>query len=215
MRQFAWLVLMGVLLCGVAGAAPIVGVTCTGSWSNDASGGGTYGCGGAIDGITNDVVSGPGGRASYWLGRDLTSGNSANETLTFDLGALFLIDSFDIFNTHNGLCAGCNDRGTVNFQIWISQNPVIPDTLPGASFGDLVLTDALAYYTVNPNPLQHFDITPELGRYVTFRATSFVRLGAGLSELSVNTEVPEPAAGLLCAAALAVAFAIRRRRAHA
>jgi hypothetical protein len=88
-----------------AAPIPIASVTCTGSWSENPTGIGFYGCAGAIDGIINDTVPGPTGNASYWLGRqsDTTNIFQLNETLTFDLGGLFLVNAVDLYNTHNGV----------------------------------------------------------------------------------------------------------------
>lgn len=188
-----------------------VSVTCTGAWPNYSTGGGPYDCVNTIDGVTDDTAPGLGGNNSYWLGRDVTWGTSDDETLTFDLGFLSPgILGFEIYNSHNGLNPGGNDRGTLTFDVWVSSSPVTPDTNPASSFGTLVLSNqSLAFPTVDPNPDQSFAITPIGGRYVTFRALTFTGAGAGLSEFQVDVVVPEPTSAKLVIVALAALLILR------
>jgi YVTN family beta-propeller protein len=182
--------LLGVGVClGASDVLTIHSVVCTGSWKFDTTGIGQYGCAGAFDGITTDSTSGgPTGNATFWLGRE----QQDNETLTFDLGGIFSISSVDLYNTHNGIN---NDRGTVNFKIWVSSSPQTPDNTPGSSFGTLVLSNTLAVSTTDPNPRQSFSFSPTLGRYVTFRAENWVFNsvhgdgGTGLSEIVLHGRV--------------------------
>lgn len=198
-------------VCACAGTLTATSVTCTGEYN----GGSYYGCGGLIDGVTDDTVLGPTGNASYWLGREYPyAAPYLNETFTVDLGTEALITGFDIFNTHNGQNPTANDRGTLGFTIWVSQDPVTPDTT-SPSFGTDVLDNTpLTFYPgVNPNPDQFFAITPTAGEYVTFRATNVGDLAsAGLSELEVDGSLPEPATFVLAGIALVGMAAIRRRR---
>ena len=181
--------LLGVGTClGADDVLPIHSVVCTGSWKFDTTGIGQYGCARAFDGLTTDSTSGGAGPgATFWLGREQTE----NETLTFDLGSIFSISSVDLYNTHNGIN---NDRGTVNFKIWISTPlPPTPDNNPSSSFGTLVLSNTLVFFpSTDPNPRQSFSFSPTLGRYVTFRAENFVFNtfhgdgGTGLSEIVLH-----------------------------
>jgi hypothetical protein len=189
----AFVFALGLCVFAQADQLPIIGVVCTGSWSgpvpgsHDPTGGGFYGCAGAIDGITTDFPNGQGAvPAGFWLGGEQVP----NETLTFDLGSVSTISSVDLYNTHNAVS---NDRGTLAFQIWISTTPVTPDTT-SSSFGTLVVSDTLAFYpSTDPNPAQSFSFPPTIGRYVTFRALSYPSPsyphydgGAGLSEIVLH-----------------------------
>ena len=202
---------MAVAFTPLAAAFPVApaSAVCSGSWfDNGFPGGDFYGCAGVIDGVVDDTVPGGegGGSASYWLGREQT----LNETFTVDLGGDFKITALDLYNTHNGINPDSNDRGTLHFKVWISSDPVIPDTV-SASFGTQVLDADLAFFPfTNPNPKQSFDIADTTGRYVTFRAetyqgaedlTGFPAVGAGLSEIVIQT--PEPATLALLALGIA------------
>jgi hypothetical protein len=198
---------LAAVLCGTAAASHIVisSVVGTGSWNNDPTCSGQFACSHAID----DVITEP-TQTGYWLGRETT----ANETLTFNLGAVYLIGGFDLYNTHN---AGFNDRGSHDFQIWISSTPVTPDTT-SPSFGTLVVSDVLGFIPFeSPTSAQTFSITPVSGQYVTFRAVTYYTLGAGLSEFRVNDApaVPEPGTSALLLAGLAAGgVRLRLRRRH-
>jgi hypothetical protein len=199
------------IFCAYAAASLLssVSVTCTGEFNSN------YTCGALIDGVTDDTILGPGGTASYWLGREYADSYTPylNETFTLDLGYEDLVTGFNIFNTRNGQNCCSNDRGTLAFTIWLSSVPVVPDT-SSSSFGTPVLVNtALVFYPgEHPNTLQPFTITPTFGRYVTFRATDVDSFGsAGLSEIQVEGTTPEPATFFLAGIALAALAAIRRR----
>ena len=197
--------------CGACAAGTIltpVSVTCTGEYNT------SYPCIALIDGITNDRTYEPSGNASYWLGREDPNSYQPylNETFTVDIGYVDLISGFHIYNTHNGLNETSNDRGTLNFTVWVSSELVSPDTY-SSSFGTEVLTDTPLVFTafLNPNAEQVFSIAPTSGRYVTFRATNVSGFGsAGLSEFQLDG-TPEPATFLLAGVALLALASLRRR----
>jgi hypothetical protein len=203
-----------------AGALPVQSIACSGTfvYTGNIPPFNFYPCDAVYDGITDDSLREPSGQASYWLGRNLTS----DETFTLNLGAPAVITGFDIFNTHNGVNPYGNDRGTVTFTIWTSlTQPIAPDNNPSSAFGTNVVDGTLSflpYYDpapgTSPNPDDYFAIAPTLTQYVTFRATSYVGSGAGLSEIRVDgaSEVPEPAPLALVAAALTAGLWLRGRR---
>jgi hypothetical protein len=185
-------------------------VQCTGFYS---SGSETFPC----DRINDNIVTdGPGAVDlwSFWLGRQATG----LETLTVDLGGLFTLSQVDLYNTHN---RNHNDRGTLDFRMWISSAPVTPTTNVGDTFGTLILDGTLAFTAgQNPNAAQIFSsfLATPTGRYVTFRADSFFSQGAGLSELDLSGDparlggVPEPAGMILLGTGLGCLALLRRYR---
>ena len=195
-------------------AAPLTyssaAVTCTGFYD---AGDETFPCANITDNIVDDSTGGP-GAWSFWLGRQA----APFETITIDLGGLYTLDQIDLYNASN---RQHNDRGTLDFRVWVSSAPVSPTDAPGDTFGTLVLDGTLTFYTGDPNPAQTFTsfLTSPTGRYVTFRADSFFSESAGLSELDLFGspagvgQVPEPATTALMAAGVLAIVAFRRRRA--
>jgi hypothetical protein len=174
-------------------AAPITaaGIQCTGAFGTP------FSCGNINDDLVNDATGSASDR-SFWLGREGT----ALETITINLGEIFTLDRIDLYNTSN---RNFDDRGTLDFRVWISSSPVNPTTNPAAVFGTLILDSALVFSTGNPNPVQSFTtfLAKPTGQYLTFRSDSFFNKGAGLSELDVaGTPIPEPGTALLSAAAI-------------
>ncbi len=122
-------------------------------------------------------------RASYWLGREGTP----NEWIVVDLGAQMAIDRIDLQNTHNTIF---DDSGTRNFRIDASGDglnfaTIFSGTLPSA-FG-----------TGDNIPIQSYSVANgDFGlfaaRYVRFWATDYYGVRAGLNEIFVFAQVPEP-----------------------
>ena len=70
----------------------------------------------------------------YWLGKDV----DFQEYFIVDLGAVYNLESVNLFNTHNGPAF---DRASGDFQIYVS-NAVIPNTSPETGAGGMDLSDA-------------------------------------------------------------------------
>jgi hypothetical protein len=170
-----YLPLIAGLILGLASsveAAPLSysnSVQCTGFYS---AGSETFPC----DRINDNIVTdGPGAVDlwSFWLGRQATG----LETLTVDLGGLFTLSQVDLYNTHN---RGYNDRGTLDFRMWISSAPVAPTNNPGDTFGTLILDGTLTFAANQaPNAAQTYssrlEEVPEPG--------ALMLLGGGLGLL--------------------------------
>ena len=101
------------------------------------------------------------------------------------MGALYTVDSFVVQNTHN---RWANDRGTLDFRIQISLDnsswtTVVDNTLDWTNS------------SIDPIPLQTFDITSADARYVKFWVDSSYGYGGGINELEVyGSPVPLPGA---------------------
>jgi hypothetical protein len=187
--------------------------------------GGSFPTGRVLDQQTGAV--GDGSYTNYWLG---ANGDSA-AYFVIDLGAVYHITSFDIFNTHNNIWG---DRGTGGFTI--TAGNTVTDT-GGGNFNLSGTTEQIlggtltAAPTSDPITAQHFGVSdPGNYRYVRFNVTSLAAactnssspcppapLGAGLSELRVSgdTPTPEPTSAAVVACALIWLSAARRRHVKA
>ena len=145
-------------------------------------------------------------QTAYWLNSD---GGPANAYIVIDLGGLFHLTSFDLFNTHN---ANYGDRGTGNFSIEAA-NSIAPGIGAGSDLsGPIVTLLSGTLLSANPasDPLvaQTF-LSSDAGsyRYIRFSPHSVASSNApccgagtnvyGLNELrafeTAASEAPEPA----------------------
>jgi len=156
--------------------------------------------GNVTDGSTTDEF-----QYDYWLGRDLTTG----ESFTLDLGNLYALSEIRLRNTHNDIH---NDRGTEEFIIYAS------DSVDGNN--DLISPYILAIGVLsNANgtlnlPTDVFGVSGN-ARYLQFVALSANNPAGnvGLNEIEVyGAPVPEPGTAALAALAAVGMLLVRRRR---
>ncbi len=131
---------------------------------------------------------------NYWLGPQ----GSAQAYFVLDLGAVYNLQSVDLFNTHNN---GAFDRATGDFQIYVSNSitstPSNGMDLVGAS---LALTGTLII-TGDPIPAQSFNFGPGISaQYLRFNAVSIAAdtrgaQGVGLNEIRVFNAFSTPETG--------------------
>jgi len=150
------------------------------------------------------TINEPAQDGSYWLNSD---GGPANAYIVVDLGGLFHLTSFDLFNTHN---ANYGARGTGNFSIEAS-NSIAPGIGVGADLsGPIVTLLSGTLLSANPasDPLvaQTF-LSSDTGsyRYIRFSPHTVATANRsccgdnnyGLNELRVfegpASQAPEPA----------------------
>jgi len=165
---------------------------------------------------------------SYFLtGDGQSQATVSNPYITIDLGRLFSLSSFTLFNSNNG---NSNDRGTGGFTLRGS-NSLLADGANGFTLGDgavMLASGTLAPNVAGAPPLaQSFGAATSAGvRYLQFVPTSvgvanpFNAQAYGLNELKVfgtevTTAVPEPATWAMILVGFAtIGLGMRRRQAQ-
>lgn len=173
-----------------------------------------------FDQQSGTVIDGAQGDQLYWLNPD---NGPLDAYITVDLGDVYSLHRFTLFNTHNSQYA---DRGTGAFSI-VGSNST-SGSGSGTTLGGTIFTLAsgsLASETYDPLTPQVFAASGPAVRYIQFRPTS-VNAGNngiyatpccgpnvyGLTELRVNAAVPEPATWAMMIIGFGAAGSMIRRR---
>jgi len=183
--------------------------TFTGPWNDPQVG--NFNATHVADDQAGTVVDVSGTNPNYWLGPQ----GSSQAYFVLDLGAVYNLQSVDLFNTHND---GAFDRGTGDFQIYVS-NSITSTPSNGMDLisPSLALSGTLIL-TGDPIPAQSFDFGPGISaQYLRFNSLSIAdgtrgAQGVGLNEIRVFA-VPEPSSlGLLGIAVGVIGLASRKKK---
>lgn len=191
----------------------------SGSYQNTATAQpGDFDAGNIFDQQTGDVVdqhaytSPP---VTYWLNGD---NGPANAFITVDLGGVYTLSNFQLYNTHN---AQYYDRGTGDFSILGSNDPLFGTSIQLVS--GTLNSAAVTGSPFDPITGQTFaSLSGQSVRYLQFLPTSVASAGNpccgtnvyGLNELRVfGSAVPEPGTWALMIVGMGLmGGALRRRR---
>lgn len=186
---------------------------------NDSSLTGQFGAANILDtqtGPTQDTRTG--GSSNYWI-----EGGSSGY-VTIDLGAAYVINSIDLFNTHNYIY---NNFSTNAFSVSagnsLAAGPNSPEIGSGSNViasGNLTQSSSSSQYIV-PDSFSSID-QANLYRYIQFNALSYFSgdIGIGLNELRVfvssaptsSASVNEPASVTMIGLPLLMVIGLTLRR---
>jgi hypothetical protein len=137
------------------------------------------------------------------------TGTDTDPEITFDLGAITTVASFQVWNYGDNIVADFTGRGVKEFELLISN-----DDLDYTSLGNLLLSKVTAFSLY---PGEVIDPTDFTARYVRFDILSNhaddLKFGVGLAEVQfTSSAVPEPSSLALSAITLGLLYGYRRRR---
>lgn len=143
-------------------------------------------------------------RDTGWQSDKVDGVDDTTPDITFDLGDVYLIDSFTVWNYNHSVETSSGYQGVI---ITYGETLALGSTLTEVTnFSQADGTDSYTGETFS-------GFTPFSARYIKFDATSnYGNARTGLAEVRFNEIVPEPSSAALGVLGLCALLAVRRRR---